>query len=198
MNPTLTWTIVAIVAAVVVALGAWFAIETRRRRRLRERFGPEYERTVHDIGNVRRAEATLEARAKRVERLHIRPLSPEQSRRFAETWQQLQQRFVDDPQGAVGEADRVIGEVLSARGYPLGEFDQRAADISVDHPQVVTHYRAARDIAQRQARGAATTEDLRQAFVHYRVLFDDLLDLSHTPPSSTSVQDRQELIGGRR
>jgi hypothetical protein len=197
MNPTLTWTIVAI-AAVVAVVAIWFALEKRRRRRLRDRFGNEYERAVHDVGNVRQAEAALEARTKRVERLHIRPLSPDQSAQFTRNWQQLQQRFVDDPQGAVSEADRLVGEVMSARGYPLGDFDQRAADLSVDHPRVVAHYRAAREIALRHARGQATTEDLRQAFVHYRALFTDLLELSTTPSSAAPMQNDPELIRGRR
>jgi hypothetical protein len=175
MDPKLAW-MIAIIAAIVVAAGLWFVMETRRRRRLRARFGPEYERTVHDVGNVRRAEATLEARARRVERLQIRALSAADSARFAETWRELQTRFVDAPQEAVTEADRLIGEVMTARGYPLGDFDQRSADISVDHPQVVAHYRAARDIARRQGSGEATTEDLRQALVHYRALFEDLLE----------------------
>ena len=193
MDPKLAW-MIAIIAAIVVAVGLWFVMETRRRRRLRARFGPEYERTVHDVGNVRRAEATLEARAKRVERLQIRALSAADSARFAETWRELQTRFVDAPQEAVTEADRLIGEVMTARGYPLGDFDQRSADISVDHPQVVAHYRAARDIARRQSSGEATTEDLRQALVHYRALFEDLLDVKTPQKLSPVADDDRELV----
>jgi hypothetical protein len=193
MDPKLAW-MIAIIAAIVVAVGLWFVMETRRRRRLRARFGPEYERTVHDVGNVRRAEATLEARAKRVERLQIRALSAADSARFAETWRELQTRFVDAPQEAVTEADRLIGEVMTARGYPLGDFDQRSADISVDHPQVVAHYRAARDIARRQGSGEATTEDLRQALVHYRALFEDLLDVKTPQKLSPVADDDRELV----
>jgi hypothetical protein len=193
MDPKLAW-MIAIIAALVVVVGLWFVMETRRRRRLRARFGPEYERTVHDVGNVRRAEATLEARARRVERLQIRALSAADSARFAETWRELQTRFVDAPQEAVTEADRLIGEVMTARGYPLGDFDQRSADISVDHPQVVAHYRAARDIARRQGSGEATTEDLRQALVHYRALFEDLLDVKTPQKLSPVAHDDRELV----
>jgi hypothetical protein len=195
MDPKLAW-MMAIIAALVVAVGLWFVMETRRRRRLRARFGPEYERTVHDVGSVRRAEAALEARAKRVERLQIRALSAADSARFAETWRELQTRFVDAPQAAVIEADRLIGEVMTARGYPLGDFDQRSADISVDHPQVVAHYRAARDIARRQSSGEATTEDLRQALVHYRALFEDLLDVKTPQKPSSVAHDDRELVRG--
>jgi hypothetical protein len=195
MDPKLAW-MMAIIAALVVAVGVWFVMETRRRRRLRARFGPEYERTVRDVGNVRRAEATLEARAKRVERLQIRALSAADSARFAETWRELQTRFVDAPQEAVTEADRLIGEVMTARGYPLGDFDQRSADISVDHPQVVAHYRAARDIARRQGSGEATTEDLRQALVHYRALFEDLLDVKTPQKLGPVAHNDRELVRG--
>ena len=193
MDPKFAWMMV-IIAALVVAVGLWFVMETRRRRRLRERFGPEYERAVHDVGNVRRAEATLEARVKRVERLPIRALSAADSARFAETWRELQTRFVDAPQAAVTEADQLIGEVMTARGYPLGDFDQRLADVSVDHPQVVAYYRAARDIARRQGSGDATTEDLRQALVHYRALFEDLLDVKTPQKLSPVAHDDRELV----
>ena len=197
MDPKLLWGIISI-AALVVAVGLWFAMDIRRRRRLRQRFGPEYERTVRDVGSVREAEARLDGRAKRVDRLHIRPLGQADAARFKEAWRQLQNRFVDNPQAAVTEADRLVGEVMSARGYPLGDFDQRTADISVDHPRVVVHYRAARDIAQRHARGEASTEDLRQALVHYRALFDDLLEIEETPKTGPIAQDNRDLVRGNR
>ena len=196
MDPRTVWMIVGVVAAVAVLL--WFVMERRRHVQLRKRFGPEYDRTVHESGSERRAEAELEARAKRVARLQIRPLSEADGVRFAEAWHALQIRFVDEPAAAIAEADRLVGEVMTARGYPLGDFDQRAADISVDHPRVVSSYRAARDIARRQDRGEATTEDLRQAVIHYRALFEDLLgrhDIrSHTP----IARDERELVGGQR
>jgi hypothetical protein len=168
--------IIALAAvAVLVALAVVYYVQQRRRAHLRSRFGPEYDRTVRETHDLRKAESTLAARERRVARLSIRPLSPADQSRFTESWTRVQARFVDDPTAAVTEADRLVGEVMHARGYPLGDFDQRAADISVDHPHVVEHYRAARDIAQRHARGQASTEDLRQAFVHYRALFSDLL-----------------------
>jgi hypothetical protein len=200
MDPKLVWTIV-IIATIAVAVALWLTVERRRRQRLRQRFGSEYDRTVQEAGNVRNAEATLEARTKRVERLQIRHLNAADSARFAEAWRQLQVRFVDAPQAAVAEADRLVGEVMTARGYPLGDFDQRAADVSVDHPRVVTNYRAARDIVRRQARGEATTEDLREAFVHYRALFEDLLEPGTSPKpgrlaqsATRPVQQDPELV----
>jgi len=197
MDPKVIWLMI-VVAAIVVTAGLWLAMEQRRRRRLRQRFGPEYERAVHDVGSERRAEAALEARAKRVERLQIRPLSAADAARFEEAWRQLQNRFVDEPAAAVTEADRLVGEVMNARGYPLGDFDQRAADISVDHPRVVTNYRAARDIAQRHGRGEASTEDLRRAVIHYRALFEDLLEGRVAPSPQSTVQEERELVRGQR
>ena len=179
MASTSIWLVLAIAVIVIVAV-LWLAMSRRRSQQLRDRFGPEYEHAVRTEKNVRRAEATLEARAKRVDALHIRPLSPEDSTRFDATWRGVQARFVDDPKGAVTEADRLVGEVMAARGYPLGDFEQRVADISVDHPDVVMNYRAAREIALVHARGQASTEDLRQAMVHYRALFSDLLETGDT------------------
>jgi hypothetical protein len=176
---TSIWLVLAIAVIVIVAV-LWLTMSRRRSQQLRDRFGPEYEHAVRTEKNVRRAEATLEARAKRVDALHIRPLSPEDSTRFDATWRGVQARFVDDPKGAVTEADRLVGEVMAARGYPLGDFEQRVADISVDHPDVVMNYRAAREIALVHARGQASTEDLRQAMVHYRALFRDLLETGDT------------------
>jgi hypothetical protein len=179
MDTQLMWIIGAalIVAVVVVAL---VVARTRRSARLRQRFGPEYERTLRETGDVRQTEAALQARATRVEGLHIRPLSSEDAQRFTERWRVVQAQFVDDPKGAVTEADRLVGEVMHTRGYPVGEFEQRVEDISVDHPNVVMNYRAARSIAEAHARGEATTEDLRQAMVHYRALYADLLGQAPT------------------
>jgi hypothetical protein len=172
-----------VVIVVVVALAAWyFTQQQRRRTQLREQFGPEYDHAVDTYGERGRAEDALSARAERVAALHIRPLSPELSRRYAERWQEVQARFVDDPEHAIGDADRLCSEVMQTRGYPMGDFEQRAADISVDHPTVVEHYRAAHAVALRADRGDAATEDLRQAMVHYRTLFEDLIqsrELAH-------------------
>jgi hypothetical protein len=175
---TLTWVLVGIIVlAVLLALWAVMSFMQRRRsHRLQEGFGPEYERTVHDTGNRRRAESELEDRQKRVEKLHIRPLSPDERSRYSGAWQETQARFVDDPDGSIGDADRLVGDVMEARGYPVGDFEQRTADISVDHPEVVTNYRAAHGIALAHERGESTTEDLRQGMIHYRALFDELLE----------------------
>ncbi len=178
MEPTLMWVLIAIV---LIGAIVWITMSRLRSRRLRQRFGSEYDRTIRSEGNIRKAEATLEARAKRVAKLHIQPLNPADTERFDAAWRAVQARFVDDPRGAVTEADRVVGEVMAARGYPVGDFEQRVADISVDHPDVVVNYRAAREIAQHHAEGKATTEDLRQAMVHYRALFRDLLETVDEP-----------------
>jgi len=168
--------ILIIVAAVAVGCAiAWYLQARQRSSHLKQRFGPEYERAQHDVGDVRRAEAALAAREKRVERLHIRALERAEADRFAEVWKHIQKLFVDDPKGATNEADHLVNEVMTARGYPVADFNQRAADISVDHPLVVEHYRAARAIAERNTGGTASTEDLRQGLIHYRALFEDLL-----------------------
>jgi hypothetical protein len=179
MDPKVMWMLVAVVIAMAVA--GWFVWMRRRSEQLRERFGPEYERTVHEVGDVRKAEASLAARAKRVEAFRIRPLSPDEADRYSAAWQRVQSQFVDDPGRAITDADKLVGEVMTARGYPVGEFDQRVEDISVDHPDVVMNYRAAREIALQHGQGRATTEDLRQAMVHYRALFRDLLAAVDVP-----------------
>jgi hypothetical protein len=169
---------VAIVAIVVVAALAWWSMTNSRRRseQLREHFGPEYERTVEQADDKKAAEQELQARKERVDSLDIRTLSGPDRARFGERWRVVQTLFVDDPAMAVEEADTLIGEVMRKRGYPVGDFEQRAADISVDHPQVVDHYRTAHRIAERRITGDVDTEQLRQAFVHYRALFADLLE----------------------
>ena len=169
--------IALIVALAIVAIAAcWILIRKRRSEHLRKRFGPEYDRVAQVHGSQRRAEAVLETREKRVERLHIHPLTQKDRDHFAQAWQADQARFVDDPKGAVTEADLLVTEVMKARGYPVSDFEQRVADISVDHPHVIENYRAAAAIAQRHRRGEATTEDLRQAMVYYRQLLEDLLE----------------------
>jgi hypothetical protein len=173
--------IVIVIAAVALA-GIWLYMKQRRREHLRERFGPEYERAVTTHGHPARAEAELEARERRVEKLHIRPLPPQDRTRFSEAWSRVQGLFVDAPRDAVTQADQLVDQVMTARGYPVADFEQRAADVSVDHPRVVEHYRAARVIAASHGRGEASTEDLRQALIHYRELFADLLEAPHTHP----------------
>jgi LPXTG-motif cell wall-anchored protein len=175
---TQSWLVFAVAAILVlIGLAAWFFFRKRQSQRLQQRFGPEYGRTVKELGSQIKAEADLKAREKRVERLHILPLSPTDAARFSEAWNGLQARFVDNPKGVVFEADKLVRELMLKRGYPMGNFERRAADLSVDHAVVVDHYRAAQAIAVRDGRGEADTEELRQAVVHYRVLFNELLEV---------------------
>ncbi len=177
-----TMIILAVVAVVVLAAVGWLVWQRRRSEALREQYGPEYDRAVRQMGNKGRAESELMKRQERVEQLDIRPLSAAQRADYTDRWRTVQAKFVDDPKGAVTDADGLVTSVLNARGYPVANFDQRAADLSVHHPRVVENYRAARDIAQQHRRGEATTEDLRQAMVYYRALFQDLLeDREHAP-----------------
>jgi hypothetical protein len=170
-----TTTVVAIViGAAIIALLAILILQRQRSDRLRQRFGPEYDRAVRETGSTTRAESDLHRREERVKKFNIRPLTAEDRDRFIARWTQVQARFVDDPAGAVADADHLIGEVMNLRGYPMADFETAAADISVDHPQVVENYRAAHALALRQTTGQATTEDLRRAMVHYRSLFEDL------------------------
>jgi hypothetical protein len=169
--------LIIVVAAIIAAAGVW-AYVARRRAHLRSQFGPEYERAVKNAGSTRRAEAALEARARRVTTYKIRPLTRDEGIRFSERWHKVQSRFVDDPASAVAEADALVSELMTVRGYPMNEFDRRAEDLSVDHAEVVHHYRSGHAIAVQHAGQGASTEDLRQAVVHYRALFDDLLDVS--------------------
>lgn len=168
--------LIAVVAIAVAAIVIFLVQQKRRSQNLRERFGPEYDRVVRKEGTIRRGEEVLQFRANRREKLKINPLSSTARAEFAEHWRTTQAQFVDDPKSAVVRADQLVNEVMLARGYPMGEFDQQASLISVDHPVVVNNYRAAHDIAVRQNRGQANTEDLRQAMVHYRSLFDELLE----------------------
>lgn len=173
--PTWAWILIAIAAVVLAGLLAWSTLRARRTRTLREDFGPEYDRTVADAPSKREAEAELDERRKRHEELDVKPLSPEARERYAESWRLTQARFVDDPGAAIAEADVLIQQVMRERGYPVEDFEQRAADVSVDHPEVVNDYRAAHGISIAHEREKASTEDLRRAMVHYRSLFDELL-----------------------
>lgn len=172
------WLVVLIVVVALAVLGVvvWLALSTRRTQKLQERFGPEYDRTAEDSGSKRKAEAELAAREERREHLNIRPLPDEARRRYADLWQTVQTQFVDSPAMAVSSADGLVGSVMADRGYPMDDFEQRAADVSVDHPTVVENYRSAHAISARAAAGDVTTEDLRQAMQHYRALFDELLE----------------------
>src|SRR5580704_3302438 len=167
--------VVAVICLLAVIVIAFMVARKRRSDRLRARFGPEYDRVVKQEGGVRQAEGVLTFREKRREKLAIRELSASDRTRYEANWEEVQGRFVDDPAGAVTVADRMVADVMRTRGYPVGDFEQRAADISVDHPVVVDQYRAAHSIAIRHDRGQATTEDLRKAMVHYRALFQELI-----------------------
>ena len=174
-----TTQIAIVVAVAVIAAGGiaiWFFTRSRRTDKLRNQFGgAEYTRAVKEGGGRREAEAVLAQRAERVEALHIRPLAPGDRARFVESWGRVQARFVDGPGGAIADADQLLGDVMSTRGYPVSDFEQREADISVGHPLVLENYRAAHQSALRQTRGQASTEDLRQAMIHYRTLFEELV-----------------------
>jgi len=174
MTATTLYIIIAVVAVVVIAI-AIVASQRAKSARLQKRFGTEYERTVRTTGDRTEAEKELAAREARVRKLHIEELPAGARDRYTEEWRTVQTRFVDEPQSAVGEADRLVSNVMRDRGYPMEDFDQRVADISPDHPDVVENYRSAHAIAARTETGQVTTEDLRQAMVHYRTLFNDLL-----------------------
>jgi len=180
MGTVSTQTAIIVAAAIILAalaVAAWFGFRKKQSTRLQQRFGPEYGRTVDELGSQTKAESELKTREKRVEHLHIVPLAPSDAARFSEAWNVLQGRFVDDPKGVVAQADLLVRELMLKRGYPVVEFERRAADISVDHPAVVDHYRAAQAIAIRGDHGEADTEELRKAVVHYRALFDELLGI---------------------
>lgn len=173
MTP-LNWALV--IVAIVAIVFAILVVTRTRTKKLRSRFGPEYDRVVTEQGSTLKAERELSHREKRVSNLNIRRLSDQESDRFAQEWRSSQEKFVDDPRGAVADADRLVHRTMKARGYPIaGEFEARAADLSVDHPLVLEHYRAAHEIAVRDERSGASTEDLRLAMKHYRALFEDLL-----------------------
>lgn len=193
----MTTTQVIIVAAVVlvaVAVIGYLIVRQQRTKALRDQFGPEYERAVDEYGSKGRAESVLAGREKRVQKLAIHPLAPEARSRFAARWKTVQARFVDDPAAAISDADALVAQVMSDRGYPMADFEQRAADISVDHADVVDHYRTAHDIAQLHRQRPVSTEDLRKAFLHYRALFASLLEVEPTEvaPSDGRTRDREE------
>jgi len=173
--------IIVFVVIMVAGIATLLFFRKRRTEKLRNKFGgAEYARAVKEGGNRRHAEAGLEQRTERVEGFHVRPLAPGDRARFVDSWRKIQSRFVDGPAGAVTEADQLLGDVLATRGYPVSDFEQRAADISVDHPRVLENYRTAHEIALRQTKGQANTEDLRQAMIHYRTLFEELVSEPET------------------
>jgi hypothetical protein len=168
-------TMIGVILIGIVGVAAAMFLKKHKTERLQTRFGPEYARAVEESGGRRKAEAGLEKREKRVEGFAIRPLADSDRERYLASWRKVQAEFVDDPNKSVTQADQLLGDVMSTRGYSVSEFEQRSADISVDHPLVVENYRAAHEIAVRHASGLASTEDLRQAMIHYRTLFDELV-----------------------
>jgi hypothetical protein len=191
MNGPHSW-IIAVLVVIALILVGWLvarAQQERQSRRLRTRFGREYGHVVEERGDSAKAEAELRARERRVERLHIVPLAPADAQRFDEAWRQLQTRFVDDPGDAVGEADGLVRDLMVTRGYPMADFERRAADISVDHPSLVEAYRSAHAIAVSDRRGEASTEDLRQAVIYYRELFEELLEVRESKARVTAAAE---------
>jgi hypothetical protein len=177
-----------LIIALIVAVAVVLARRKRQSKRLEQRFGAEYGRTVDELGSRHNAESELKAREKRVDSLTLIALSPSDAVRFNQAWSALQSRFVDNPKGVVIEADQLVRELMLKRGYPMGDFERRAADISVDHPAVVAAYRAAQAIAERDQRGEGDTEDLRKAVVHYRTLFDELLEVQAPKQEGVAVK----------
>jgi hypothetical protein len=193
--PLWAWAVIVVAAVVVAAVGiaVWRVTRSRRSGRLRARFGPEYERAVSAAPSQRAAEAELADRERRRDRLEIRPLTHDSARRYGEEWARVQARFVDDPATAVGQADRLVERVMTDRGYPMQDFEGQAELVSVDHPELVENYRAARSIYEGHERGDSSTEDLRQAMVHYRSLFEELLDANDNEGRADSRAPAQEV-----
>jgi hypothetical protein len=197
--PGWAWAVIAVVAIlVIVAVVAWTVWSGRRRERLRSRFGPEYESSIREHGSQRKAESDLAGREKRRSELEIRAVGPTARTSYAQAWQQVQVRFVDAPSDAVREADALVSRLMSDMGYPMGDFEQRSADISVDHANVVENYREAHGISMANDRALASTEDLRQATVHYRALFDDLLAYDQAPadPQESEAAAPEQTAAG--
>jgi len=184
--------VIVLVVAVLALIGmaTWLYLQKRRSDGLRTSFGPEYDRARENHPDQRSAERALEERKERVEQLHIRSLSSDERDQFVERWRSAQAQFVDDPAGATRVADALVGEVMQARGYPVGDFEQRAADISVEHPELVEKYRTANGIARASERGEASTEDLRHSVRHYRALFVELLEVDDGDEDA-SPRDRE-------
>lgn len=194
-----TTTIVVVAVAVLALLAVvWMVMQQRRRAHLKDRFGPEYDQALRRHPDARAAERELQDRERRVATFTIKPLTRDDAARFTDAWRVIQSRFVDDPKGAVVDADRLVDEVMRTRGYPVADFEQRTADISVDHPRVVANYRSARVIAERNTRGETNTEELRQALVHYRELFADLLEIREEDRREPVVRAKAAGAGGRR
>ena len=199
MSPTLT--IVLIIVILVIIAAIVYGVQAGRRKKLQSTFGPEYDRVVADTGNRTEAEKELREREKRHAELELKELSPESQQRYRAAWEEVQIQFVDNPSQAVGTADELVTRLITERGYPTADYDERLADLSVEHANTLEHYREAHEISERNAAGKASTEDLRQALVHYRALFADLLGtdpVSTTPGTTTSDPDDEPAPAPRR
>ena len=199
MSPTLT--IVLIIVVLVIIAAIVYGVQTGRRKKLQSTFGPEYDRVVADTGNRTEAEKELREREKRHAELELKELSPESQQRYRAAWEEVQIQFVDSPSEAVGTADELVTRLITERGYPTAEYDERLADLSVEHANTLQHYREAHEISERNTAGRASTEDLRLALVHYRALFADLLGtdpVSTTPGTTTSDPDDAPAPAPRR
>jgi hypothetical protein len=191
--PTWGWILIAIGVVVIVAAGIVMSVLSKRRtKRLQSQFGPEYDRTVDSADSRRKAESELAARQERRQQLDIRPLSSAARERYTSQWQSVQARFVDSPGAAVASADELIQSVMSDRGYPVDDFESRAADVSVDHPHVVEHYRQGHRLAENHANGNGSTEELRQAMRHYRALFDELVEPDGDSSDAPTARGRDD------
>jgi hypothetical protein len=198
-SQTLVIVAITVVICALIGVGIWIAANQMRSRRLKDRFGPEYERAVENAPDRGVAEAELQDREERVKKYRIVPLSEHDREHYQQAWGRVQNRFVDDPRGAATEADELIFEVMDRRGYPVNGFEQAAADLSVDYPTVVENYRAACAIAHKNRQGEAGTEDLRQALVYYRALFHELLQdaPSDRPQAHARSADRSHVQRSR-
>jgi len=185
--PAWVWVLIAVVVVAVLAVVVWQAMARKKTGHLQDRFGPEYDRTVGKAESKRDAESELEAREERRQQLEIRPLSEAARERYLDRWQAVQAQFVDDPRTAVASADSLIQSVMEERGYPVEDFEQRAADVSVDHPHVVENYRQGHNLAKASADGSDSTENLRQAMRHFRALFEELVE----PPADQPIGGEQ-------
>jgi predicted nucleic acid-binding protein len=192
MDPQSSMILAGVVLTVLIAVAAWLMYRNTQSQRLEHRFGPEYRRALDDLGSRGKAESELRDREKRVAGFEIVPLSRGDAERYGRSWKALQSRFVDDPKGAVLEADMLVRDVMHKRGYPMGDFDRLAADLSVDHAIVVDNYRAAQAIVELDRRGEADTEALRNAVVHYRTLFHELLEVDDVPAGARPALQPKE------
>jgi hypothetical protein len=194
---TLVWIVIVAVVVVIVAFAAWRMLARRRTKTLQGRFGPEYERTLESAESKKAAESELAARQERREQLEVRPLTAAARERYLVQWQSVQAQFVDTPGAAVASADQLIQSAMAERGYPVEDFEQRAADVSVDHPRVVENYREGHRLAQASAGGDDSTENLRRAMRHYRALFDELVEPAADEPTARERDVAVERDGAR-